>query len=81
MIDGDGGLVPLSAQQLLDCDTKWNRGCAGGNPAHAFDYVAHHGLAPELIYPCVTIQFHTRRRRRRRIRTRNSFDCPNIVPK
>ena len=55
VIDTNGGLVPLSAQQLLDCDTRWDRGCEGGNPSNAFEYITQHGLAPEAAYPYASV--------------------------
>ena len=55
VIDTNGGLVPLSAQQLLDCDTRWDRGCEGGNPSNAFEYITQHGLAPEAAYPYASL--------------------------
>lgn len=46
-----GPLTPLSAQELLDCDTSWNAGCLGGNPIESFGWVRKHGLAPAASYP------------------------------
>ncbi|VFR00891.1 unnamed protein product [Cuscuta campestris] len=46
-----GTLLPLSEQQLVDCDAKSN-GCVNGDVASAFAYaVANHGLAKEEDYP------------------------------
>jgi len=36
--------IPLSAQELIDCDTTFNRGCQGGNPLYAFEYAMVKGL-------------------------------------
>jgi C1A family cysteine protease len=41
----------LSAQELIDCDDQFNRGCRGGNPVMAFSYIAENGLGSELSYP------------------------------
>jgi len=43
-----GILESLSAQQLVDCDTAWDQGCIGGNPAFAYPYIIRHGLASEV---------------------------------
>lgn len=40
----------LSVQQLVDCDTSFNRGCSGGSPLFAFHYIADHGLVPWSRY-------------------------------
>ena len=40
----------LSVQQLVDCDTSFNRGCGGGSPLFAFHYIVDHGLVPWSIY-------------------------------
>ncbi|XP_031130221.1 ervatamin-B-like [Ipomoea triloba] len=46
-----GRLVPLSEQQLVDCDTT-NKGCDGGWPTKAFQYVQEaNGLMSESDYP------------------------------
>lgn len=44
-----GILESLSAQQLVDCDTAWDQGCIGGNPAFAYPYIIRHGLASEVL--------------------------------
>ena len=41
----------LSAQELLDCDRFFDRGCAGGNPLFAFGYIVINGLSSEADYP------------------------------
>ncbi|RCV22924.1 hypothetical protein SETIT_4G258700v2 [Setaria italica] len=44
-------MVPLSAQQVVDCDTS-NNGCNGGVTVKAFDYIARNGgIAHESAYP------------------------------
>jgi hypothetical protein len=40
----------LSVQQLVDCDTTFNRGCSGGSPLFAFHYIIDHGLVPWSRY-------------------------------
>jgi C1A family cysteine protease len=60
-IEGNYGLkmkkptVPLSPQQLVDCD-KGNSGCNGGVFAPAFDYIKKYGLQSESSYPYKTAQ-------------------------
>ena len=34
--------ISLSVQELLDCDTEYDRGCGGGNPVNAFRYASQH---------------------------------------
>jgi hypothetical protein len=41
----------LSAQELIDCDADFNRGCSGGNPIMAFGYIAQNGIGAEFSYP------------------------------
>lgn len=38
-------------QELLDCDSSFNNGCNGGNPAVAYKYIATHGLASAYSWP------------------------------
>ncbi|GJT36438.1 putative peptidase C1A [Tanacetum coccineum] len=48
-----GQLIPLSEQQLVDCDNKGrNNGCNGGLYCEAFKFITEHGgLATEASYP------------------------------
>ncbi|CAN0852640.1 KDEL-tailed cysteine endopeptidase CEP2 [Linum grandiflorum] len=47
-----GELVPLSEQQLLDCDPGNKGGCNGGNRNAAFEFIARNrGLTAEFNYP------------------------------
>ncbi|CAH1108912.1 unnamed protein product [Psylliodes chrysocephalus] len=43
--------VPLSVQQLIDCDKELNQGCNGGDMVPAIKYVIKHGLNSETEYP------------------------------
>ena len=38
-------------QELLECDTSFNRGCNGGNPTLAYKYILDHGLAADASWP------------------------------
>lgn len=46
----------LSFQELLDCDTKYDQGCVGGNPMIAFSFVSKYGLTSSFSYPYVGYQ-------------------------
>ncbi|KAJ4894807.1 Cysteine proteinases superfamily protein [Raphanus sativus] len=47
-----GKLIPLSEQQLIDCDRGYNNGCGGGIMTEAFDYIVQNqGIASEEAYP------------------------------
>ncbi|KAK4755578.1 hypothetical protein SAY87_009335 [Trapa incisa] len=48
-----GKLIPLSVQELVDCDTKGiNRGCGGGLMDNAFEFIVkNRGLMTEADYP------------------------------
>ncbi|XP_020191989.1 vignain-like [Aegilops tauschii subsp. strangulata] len=49
-------LIPLSAQQLVDCDKK-NFGCRGGNAQLAFKYIKENGgITSDANYPYVAFE-------------------------
>lgn len=45
--------ILLSAQELIDCDRQNNRGCSGGNPIYAYEYVIKNGLSTAINYPYI----------------------------
>ena len=46
-----GHLVPLSEQNLLDCNLEDEWGCDGGWPATALEFVKENGIVTEETYP------------------------------
>ena len=46
----------LSVQELLDCDTRYDQGCAGGNPLLAFNFLHKYGVTSTKNYPYVGTQ-------------------------
>lgn len=46
-------IPPLSPQELVDCDVAFNRGCDGGNPFNAFEYILNNGLSSWSDYPYI----------------------------
>lgn len=51
-----GHSVTLSVQELIDCSTEFNRGCNGGNPMFAYDYIREYGLSLWKEYPYADLQ-------------------------
>eukprot|EP00571_Detonula_confervacea_P001191 CAMPEP_0172317242 /NCGR_PEP_ID=MMETSP1058-20130122/31011_1 /TAXON_ID=83371 /ORGANISM="Detonula confervacea, Strain CCMP 353" /LENGTH=747 /DNA_ID=CAMNT_0013031757 /DNA_START=6 /DNA_END=2249 /DNA_ORIENTATION=+ len=41
----------LSVQELIDCDTRYDQGCAGGNPLLAFYFLHRFGITSSKNYP------------------------------
>ena len=35
----------------MDCDISFNKGCDGGNPARAYDYILRNGLSSDATWP------------------------------
>lgn len=47
-----GSLLSLSEEELVDCAKNGkNRGCSGGDPMNAFDWIAKNGICTEKAYP------------------------------
>ena len=43
--------VDLSIQELVDCDTRYDQGCTGGNPLLAYYFIHRYGLTSSTHYP------------------------------
>lgn len=41
----------LSIQELVDCDTRYDQGCTGGNPLLAYYFIHRYGLTSATHYP------------------------------
>ncbi|KAL3784141.1 hypothetical protein ACHAW5_005650 [Stephanodiscus triporus] len=41
----------LSVQELIDCDTRYDQGCSGGNPLLAFYFLHRFGITSARNYP------------------------------
>lgn len=48
-----GRLVPLSEQQLVDCDHDWDYGCGGGEPEDSMSFAQKTDLCIESSYPYI----------------------------
>lgn len=52
-----GLVVPLSEQNLIDCDTLYEKGCRGGLMTTTFEEEEHkHGICSEIDYPYLQTQ-------------------------
>lgn len=49
-------IADLSVQELLDCDRRYDQGCAGGNPLLAFNFLHKYGVTSTKNYPYVGAQ-------------------------
>ena len=45
------GKADLSIQELVDCDTRYDQGCTGGNPLLAYYFIHRYGLTSTTNYP------------------------------
>lgn len=58
VVINNGVNVKVSPQELVDCDTQYNRGCSGGNPAMAFSYIQSYGIASAVSYPYIGVSHY-----------------------
>lgn len=49
-----GELLEFSAQQLVDCNVKFNNGCRGGHPIYAYRYYENTSAILNDSYPFVS---------------------------
>ena len=54
----------LSVQEIIDCDTRYDQGCAGGNPLFAFYFLHRYGVTSTKNYPYTGSMNKCRYRRR-----------------
>ncbi|CAG9768819.1 unnamed protein product [Ceutorhynchus assimilis] len=54
-------LIPISEQQLIDCDTKVNVGCDGGYIQEALQFATTNGLTTEENYPYIQARGYCRK--------------------
>jgi hypothetical protein len=66
-----GKQIPLSVQELIDCDTALNRGCEGGNPLYAFEYTMANALTSWDDYPYKEMESTCHRKK---FKSRSSVD-------
>jgi len=52
-----GELLELSEEELMDCSKDGNKGCRGGEPLTALQFVRDSGLCTEDAYPYTTLDF------------------------
>lgn len=55
----------LSVQELVDCDTKYDQGCTGGNPVMSFPYIHKWGLVSRDDYPYIGFKQKCRKGKRK----------------
>ena len=58
--------INLSIQELIDCDSKYDQGCVGGNPVLAFPFIYKHGLVSSNDYPYTGKQKHCHKKKMKR---------------
>ncbi len=73
MCNARGTSLELSSQELVDCDTTHDRGCSGGNPLYAYEYVMRHGLTSAENYPSIDNAQKCRRRDHKSVITIDSY--------
>ena len=53
-LSNTGELLEFSAQQLVDCNVKFNNGCQGGHPIYAYRYYEQYNAILNDSYPFVS---------------------------